>query len=133
MGMREAVQTSSASEDQLANGKTLPVEDVLDILRLILRGEPLDVLLQKVVNTISDAFGIKRVSLGVIDERTGMFCPRALHGYPPEREVVIKRHAYTVERMRNDLSPQFKIGRGCYYVRAEDQAKALGDVRDYKR
>ncbi len=131
MGMREAVQTSSASEDQLANGKTLPVEDVLDILRLILRVEPLDVLLQKVVNTISDAFGIKRVSLGVIDERTGMFCPRALHGYPPEREVVIKRHAYTVERMRNDLSPQFKIGRGCYYVRAEDQANAYGDDMDY--
>ena len=131
MGMREAGQTSEASEARLTNGKSLPVEDVLDILRLILRVEPLDVLLQKVVDTISDAFGIKLVSLGVIDEKTGMFCPRALHGYPPEKEVVIKRHAYSLERMKNDLSPEFKIGRGCYYVRAEDQVIVNDDYADY--
>ena len=129
--MREAVQTSEASEARLTNGKSLPVEDVLDILRLILRVEPLDVLLQKVVDTISDAFGIKLVSLGVIDEKTGMLGPRALHGYPPEKEVVIKRHAYSLERMKNDLSPEFKIGRGCYYVRAEDQV-IVNDAKTYE-
>ena len=129
--MGEGVQTSEVSKDRLTNGKTLPVEDVLDILRLILRVEPLDVLLQKVVDTISDAFGIKRVTLGIFEEKTGMFCPRALHGYPPDKEVVIKRHAYTIERMKRDLSPKFKIGRGCFYVRAEDQLNAYGDDVDY--
>jgi hypothetical protein len=54
-----------------------------------------------------------------------------LHGYPPDKEVVIKRHAYTLERMKHDLSPEFKIGRGSYYVRAEDQVIAYGDDADY--
>jgi signal transduction histidine kinase len=131
MGMSEEVRTSGTSGERLSDSKTLPVEDVLDILRLILRVEPLDVLLQKVVDTISDAFGIKLVSLGVYDEKMGMFCPRALHGYPPDREVLIKKHAYTLERMKLDLSPEFKIGRSCYYVRAEDQVNACDDYADY--
>jgi len=111
--------------------RILPVEDVLDILRLILRVEPLDVLLQKTVDTISDAFGIARVSLGVLDEKTNLFCPRALHGFPPESAVMIKRHGYTLERMKTDLRSELRIGRGSYYVRAEDQNTAYDDEMDY--
>lgn len=129
MGMRTEFSEEDMTEDIV--DRVLPVEDVLDILRLILRVEPLDVLLQKVTDTIATGFNIKRVTLGVLDEKTGLFSPMALHGYPPEKELSIKRHAYTLERMRNDLRPEFKIGRTCYYVRAEDQVTAYDDDVDY--
>lgn len=131
MGMQEPSNPSRGTPPGPGPERTLPVEDVLDILRLILRVEPLDVLLQKVVDTIADAFNIKCVSLGVIDEKTGLFCPKALHGYPPEKAVSIKRHAYTLERMKNDLRSEFRIGRSAYYVRAEDQTTAYDDEPDY--
>lgn len=131
MGMRETTTVSETSKQMSEGIRILPVEDVLDILRLILRVEPLDVLLQKTVDTISDAFGIKQVSLGVLDEKTNLFCPRALHGFPPERAVMIKKHAYTLERMKTDLRSELRIGRGNYYVRVEDQDIAYDDEMDY--
>lgn len=129
MGMQGQLRTEAGS--QKSDEKILPIEDLLDILRLILRVEPLDILLQKVVDTIASGFNMKRISLGVVDEKTGLYSPRALHGYPPEKELSIKRHAYTLERMKNDLRPEFKIGRTCYYVRAEDQLLAYDDDIDY--
>jgi signal transduction histidine kinase len=131
MGMRETATVSETSRQMSEGIRILPVEDVLDILRLILRVEPLDVLLQKIVDTISDAFGIKQVSLGVLDEKTNLFCPRALHGFPPEKTVMIKRHGYTLERMKADLRSELRIGRGSYYIRTEDQDIAYDDELDY--
>ena len=131
MGMREGIRAGEVSAFARQAEGQLPVEDLLDILRLILRVEPLDELLQKIVDTISAGFAVKRVSLGVVDESTGLFCPRALHGYPPERALSIKRHAYTLERMKTDLRPEFKIGRSAYYVRAEDQQVNYDDEPDY--
>lgn len=131
MGMRETTRVSETSRQTSEGIRILPVDDVLDILRLILRVEPLDVLLQKTVDTISDAFGIARVSLGVLDEKTNLFCPRALHGFPPESAVMIKKHGYTLERMRSDLKSELRIGRGSYYVRAEDQDIGYDDEMDY--
>jgi len=130
MGMQRVESTDSRSPEDEPPA-SVPIESMSDILMLIARVEPLDVLLQKIVDTIAQAFGIKRVTLGVLDERTGMFCPRALHGYPPEREVAIKKHAYTFDRMKGDLREDFRISRGCYYVRAEDQQVAYDDCLDY--
>lgn len=121
----------SAGTSARQSGANLPVEDILDILRLILRSEPLDEVLQRIVDTIAFSCALKRVTLGVMDDRTGMFTPFALHGYPPEQALSIKRHGYTPERMRTELRPEFKIGRNCYYVRAEDQHTVYDDQYDY--
>ena len=44
---------------------------------------------------------------------------------------MIKKHAYTLERMKTDLRSELRIGRGNYYVRAEDQDIAYDDEMDY--
>lgn len=129
--MQDSVRVSESTVQTEGQERSLPVDDILDILRLILRVEPLDELLQKTVDTIAGAFSVKRVSLGVLDEKTGLFCPRAMHGYPPEKVVAIKKHAYTLERMKNDLRPDFRIGRSAYYARAEDQTTSYDDETDY--
>jgi signal transduction histidine kinase len=129
--MRDALLVGADSTSCRKEGGDLSVEDILDILRLILRGEPLDELLQRIVDTIAFSCNMKRVTLGVIDDRTGMFTPIALHGYPPDQALSIKRHSYSSERMRSELRPEFRIGRNCYYVRAEDQHTAYDDQYDY--
>lgn len=131
MGMRDEREINQLGLEGLQTERPLPVDDILDILRLILRVEPLDELMQKTVDTISESFGMKRVSLGVMDDRTGLFRPRAVHGYAPEKVVAIKSHAYSLERMKNDLRPELSIGRNCYYVRAEDQRIQYSDEPDY--
>ena len=131
MGMQRIVQISDTDPPERTDEKLLPVEDMLDILRLISRVEPLDILLQRVVDTIAEAFSIRCVSLGVFDEKTGLFVPKAIHGFPPEKAIQIKKHGYTLERMKRDLVDELKIGRSCYYVRMEDQNIAYDDVVDY--
>jgi signal transduction histidine kinase len=131
MGMPNVAVGSEMTIPTAPSEALLPVGDMLDILRLISRVEPLDVLLQKIVDTIADAFNIKCVSLGAVDESTGLFCPRALHGFPEEKANAIGRHAYTLDRMRGDLKEELKIGRSCYYVRTEDQTLAYDDSIDY--
>lgn len=108
-----------------------PTDDLLEILRLIIRCEPLDIVYQRVADTIARSYGVKRVTIGTFEEKTGTFIPKALHGYPPERAVAIMRHSYTLERMKADLKPQLRIGRTCYYVRAEDQTTSYDDALDY--
>jgi len=131
MGMRDQSDIGELGLEGIESEQPLPVNDILDILRLILRVEPLDVLMQKTVDTISESFGMKRVSLGIADDKTGLFHPRALHGFPPENVVAIKSHAYTLDRMKNDLRQELRIGRSCYYVRAEDQRTQYSDDPDY--
>jgi signal transduction histidine kinase len=131
MGMRDQSEISELGLYGPESERPLPVGDILDILRLILRVEPLDVLMQKTVDTISDSFDMKLVSLGVMDDKTGQFRPRAAHGYPPEKVVAIKSHSYSLERMKNDLRQESRIGRSCYFVRAEDQRIQYSDEPDY--
>ena len=115
----------------LQSSVVTPTDDVLEILRLIIRSEPLETIYQRIADTIARSYGVKRVTIGTFDDKTGTFVPRALHGYPPEKAVAIMKHSFTLERMRTDLKPQLRIGRTCYYVRAEDQSTSYDDSIDY--
>jgi signal transduction histidine kinase len=115
----------------LDSSAAMPTDDILEILRLIIRSEPLDILHQRVADTIARSYGVRRVTVGAFDDRTGTFVPRALHGYPPERAVAIMNHSFTLERMKADLKPHLRIGKTCYYVRMEDQTTSYDDSMDY--
>lgn len=129
--MREAAETGEVSTVEQYDGKRLPIADMQDILRLITRVESLDVLLEKIAATIARAFRIRSLAIVVLDEKTGMFCPKAVYGFPVERTASIGRHCYTLERKRQDLRDECKIGPNCYYVRAEDQKVTYSDDVDY--
>lgn len=131
MGMQGSLRASSSVLPDSENSSLVPVEDMLDILRLISRVEPIDILLQKIVDTIAQTFKIKSVTLGMLDDASGLFVPRALHGFPADKALAIKKHAYTLDRMKNDLREEFKVGRSSFYVRMEDQATAYDDSMDY--
>jgi len=109
----------------------LPVAEMLDIMRLIIRAEPLAQLLEHVTRVISKSFGVRRMVICVLDEPTGHFVPKAIHGYPVDKAAAIGRHTYTLEKKRQDLQPRLKVNPRAYYVRAEDQSLVCSDDLDY--
>jgi signal transduction histidine kinase len=107
--------------------KAAPSADLLDIITSILRVEPLEPLFDKILNTVARNFNIKGMSLGMLDESTGLYAHKASYGYAPDVVKKIKNVAYTYDRMKSDLRDEFRISRNCYYVRVEDISMAYDD------
>ncbi|OGS56134.1 MAG: hypothetical protein A3K60_07795 [Euryarchaeota archaeon RBG_19FT_COMBO_56_21] len=107
--------------------KAPPAADLLDIVTSILRVEPLEQLFDRILTTVARNYNMKGMSLGTLDESTGLYSHKASYGYPPDVVKRIRNVAYTYDRMKSDLKDEFRISRGCYYVRVEDTAMAYDD------
>ena len=106
--------TPSASHG--ITSKTVALESILEVTTQLLYVENLDQLLQKIVKTVSETFGLARCCIGIREDDTGLFAVRAAHGYDPSREAAIRQVKYTMERMQHDLRPELKIGKNIFYV-----------------
>jgi signal transduction histidine kinase len=100
--------------------RDVAVTSILEVTSEFLYVETLEALLQKIVKTVSETYGLAKVHIGIRNDDTGLFEIRAVYGYDPETERQIKRVKYTKERMEKDLRPELKIGRNAYYVPAEN-------------
>ncbi|HIH02033.1 TPA: HAMP domain-containing histidine kinase [Thermoplasmata archaeon] len=109
----------------------VPISEMLEILRLISRVEPLQVLLDRVAKTISDRFSMRSLTICLLDEDTGFFRPRVVHGFPEDQTRAIKEHAYPLERKQDELDEKFRIDENCYFVRAEGLTQVYNDDVDY--
>jgi signal transduction histidine kinase len=96
--------------------RTVALESILEVTSHFLYVENLDQLLEKIVRTVSETFGVARCHIGIREEETGLFAIRAAHGYEPAREAAIRKVKYTMERMMHDLKPELKVGKNVYYV-----------------
>lgn len=109
----------------------VPISEMLEILRLISRVEPLDVLLECVASTISKQFAMKALTICVQDEETGLFIPRVVRGFPEDQMRAIRGHAYPLDRKRDELDEKFRVDNNCYFVRAEELTRLYNDDVDY--
>lgn len=96
--------------------RTVALESILEVTTHFLYVENLDQLLDKIVKTVSETFGVARCHIGMREEDTGLFAIRAAYGYGPAREELIRKVKYTMARMNRDLKPELKIGKTVYYV-----------------
>jgi len=99
--------------------KTVAIASILEVTSDFLYVESVDQLLQKIVKTVSETFGLRTATIGMREKDTGLFIIRACHGFGPEREADIRKVRYTMTRMMKDLKPEFKVGRNTYYVPGE--------------
>jgi len=106
-------------EHQADELRNLAVASILEVTSDFLYVESLDALLQKIVKVVSETFGIAKVHIGIREKDTDLLAVRAAHGFDPETEMRIKKVKYSLERMKNDLRPELKIGKNAYYVPAE--------------
>jgi signal transduction histidine kinase len=95
------------------------IASILEVTSQFLYVDSLDALLQKIVKTVAETFGLSAVTIGIRNRETGLYEIRAAHGYEPPLDAQIRRIKYTAERMTRDLRPEFLIGRNTYYVPAE--------------
>lgn len=97
----------------------MAIKSILDVTSQFLYADSVDTLLQKIVRTVSETFGLAAVTIGIRNKDTGLFELRAVHGFVPSLEEQIRKVKYTKERMIRDLRPEFLIGRNTYYVPGE--------------
>jgi len=62
---------------------------------------------------------MRKLTLGLRDHVTGLYHPRAVHGYTADQATKILGLAYTEERMHADLRDEHRVGRATYVVRGE--------------
>ncbi|MDH3365991.1 MAG: HAMP domain-containing histidine kinase [Thermoplasmata archaeon] len=109
----------------------VPLSDMADILELIARVEPLDLLLDRIATAIKDRFAIKSLTICLLDDETGYFKPVTVKGFVDDQAKAIKGHAYTLERKRDEFQEKFRISKDCYYIRAEELTSLYNDDVDY--
>ena len=98
--------------------RSVAISSILEVTSDFVTVRDVDKLLDKIVTTVSETFGLQTASIGIRDKETGLFVVRASHGFSPEVEEKIKKVRYDLERMKRDLKPEFKVGRNVYYVPA---------------
>jgi signal transduction histidine kinase len=99
--------------------RNVAIASILQVTSDFLYVESVDQLLQKIVRTVSETFGLRTATIGMREKDTGLFVIRACHGFGPEREADIRKVKYTMTRMTKDLKPEFKVGRNTFYVPGE--------------
>jgi signal transduction histidine kinase len=129
--MQEISRREESIIEPHENLSGVPISDMLQILRLISRVEPLETLLNRVADTISKRFSIRALTICIEDEETGFFRPKVVRGFPEDQTRAIKEHAYPLERKMDELQEEFRIDDNCYYVRAEGLTQVYNDDVDY--
>ncbi len=116
---------------EIRSTRTIPINNLLEILKIISRVEPLDVLLDKVASTISSAFGIRSLVICTLDDEAGVFNPRAIKGFPQDSMNAIRRHTYTLDRKKQEFRSELRIGERTYYMRPEVEHRLTNEDMDY--
>ncbi|HEX7393042.1 MAG TPA: GAF domain-containing sensor histidine kinase [Thermoplasmata archaeon] len=107
------------SPERVVDLKATTVESILEVTSDLMYAADLDALLEKIVKTVSETFGMRTVSIGIVDRETGDYAVRATYGYAPEVDKEIRKVRYSSERMIHDLKEEFRIGKNTYYVPAD--------------
>lgn len=129
--MQGVDRDDSHDESEASSPQTLPISDMLDILKLISRVEPIDVLLEKTACTIVSSFGVKSLVMCILDDQTGQFTPRCVKGFPVDNAVAIRKHTYSIDRKKKDILNEFRIDHRTYHVRPSGTGSMTNEDLDY--
>jgi len=116
---RETPSDPEPEKELLSDPRSVAVTSILEVTSSFMYVETVDSLLDKIVATVSETFGLATAHIGIREKDTGLFAVRAAHGFEPSVEKDLRKVKYSMERMVRDLRPEFKIGTNTYYVPAE--------------
>ncbi len=123
MAARVGIENMGLNEERPSEGatdlKAAAIESILEVTSELMYATDIDILLEKIVRAVSETFGMRTVSIGIVDRETGDFAVRASYGYTPEIDKEIRKVRYSGERMVHDLREEFRIGKNTYYVPAD--------------
>ncbi|UCE45525.1 MAG: HAMP domain-containing histidine kinase [Methanobacteriota archaeon] len=129
--MQQSTYGEKGTANSLRQSVTNLPEDLSSVLKLIVRAESLDMVLDRIAHAIALNFDIKSLTICLYDDESGFFIPTQIYGFPEDQTKAIAKHAYTLERKKDDLDEKFRISRDCYYIKAEQITKLHDDDIDY--
>ena len=129
--MQQSTYREEGSANSFRQSVTNLQEDLSSILKLIVRAESLDVLLDRIARGVASHFDIRSLTICLYDDESGFFMPTLIHGFPEDQKKAIAKHAYTLDRKKDDLDEKFRVSRDCYYIKAEQITKLHDDDIDY--
>jgi len=129
--MHDSSDAPAVSQAEGAKTRTIPIADMLEIIKLISKVEPIDVLLDKVSETIMRSFGMRALVICALDEKTGFFVPRSIKGFPRDMAAAIQRHTYSLDRKKAEFRAEARIDLRTYYLKAEATAEGTNEDMDY--
>jgi len=91
--------------------------EMLSVLSDIMSVGNIDVVLQKIAETVAHLFSVRALVIGVLDQGEQIFRVRAAYGYDKERTKKIMKFTYTQERLKRDLDEKYKFADDVYLVR----------------
>lgn len=125
------LSTERESALRLSSQRAEQLSRILELVSELMYVRDLDLLLEDVLRTLGQLLGMKRMTVGVLDEERGMFAVQAVQGYAKADAEAIKRVEFPIERVNFILDPDSnpdvsspvrwreKIGRRTYYMPAE--------------
>lgn len=129
--MRSGEQSLSHGHPEASRHCVIPTADLLEILKLISRAEPLELLLDRTTSTIASTFNVRSMVVCTLDEHSGMFVPRHVRGFPEDNAAAIRKHVYSMDRKKRDLLKGHRVESRTYFVRAEEELSMTNEDMDY--
>ncbi len=129
--MRSAPDFREGTLKHSSAPNVVPADDVLQIIRLISHAEPLELIMERIADTIASRFSIDKFTICVLDDTTGYFTPVVVRGFPEDQTRAIKRHAYTLASKTEELDDESLVAEDCHYVKGERRTNISSDDFDY--
>ncbi len=105
-------------ENELKSENTLRL---LELSRIVLRVDDIHIVLQKVADAMSSAFGYRRVGVSLYSNDSDKVLVDALTGYTKEEEEIIKTSELSKSKTLEDLREEFRVTTTGYFIPGESQ------------
>ena len=101
--------------------KTNRTMRLLSLIRSVLRVDDLDIVLQKVSDTMSETFGFRKTSVSMFSKNSPRVTIHSMTGYTEEEENIVRNSTILKDVVLADFKEEFRVTRTGYFVPGESQ------------
>ncbi len=101
--------------------KTTRIQKILDLLRSVLRVDDLDIVLQKVSDSMALTFGFRKTGVSIFTKGSNRVTVHALTGYTEEEEQAVRSSMILRSVVLSDFKEVFRVTKTGYFVPGEKQ------------
>jgi signal transduction histidine kinase/uncharacterized protein YigA (DUF484 family) len=101
--------------------KTTGILRILDLLRSVVRVDDLDVVLQKVSDTMAHTFEFRKASVSMFTKASNKVTVHAMTGYDEIEDKIVRSSSILKSKVLEDFKEEFRVTKTGYFVPGERQ------------
>jgi signal transduction histidine kinase len=101
--------------------KTSRTMRLLSLIRSVLRVDDLNIVLQKVSDSISETFGFRKTGVSMFSKNSPRVTIHSLTGYTEEEERAVRNSTILKDVVLADFKEEFRVTRTGYFIPGESQ------------